>query len=45
MADHLVDIGPEGDGRGGTIVCAGTLEEVAQVETSWTGKFLVGELG
>jgi excinuclease ABC subunit A len=45
MADHIVDIGPEGGGRGGTIVCAGTPEEVAQVEASWTGKFLKGELG
>ena len=45
MADHIVDIGPEGGGRGGTIVCAGTPEEVAQVEASWTGKFLRGELG
>jgi excinuclease ABC subunit A len=44
MADHIVDIGPEGGGRGGTIVCAGTPEEVAQVEASWTGKFLKGEL-
>ncbi len=45
MADHIVDIGPEGGGRGGTIVCAGTPEEVALVEASWTGKFLKGELG
>ncbi|MBK9338057.1 MAG: excinuclease ABC subunit UvrA [Lewinellaceae bacterium] len=44
MADHIVDIGPEGGGRGGAIVCAGTPEEVAQVEASWTGKFLSGEL-
>jgi len=45
MADHIVDIGPEGGARGGTIVCAGTPEEVAQVEASWTGQFLRGELG
>jgi len=45
MADHIADIGPEGGGRGGTIVCAGTPEEVAQVEASWTGQFLKGELG
>ncbi|MFN0014162.1 MAG: excinuclease ABC subunit UvrA [Saprospiraceae bacterium] len=44
MADYIVDIGPEGGGRGGTILCAGTPEEVAKVETSWTGKFLQGEL-
>jgi len=44
MADHIVDIGPEGGARGGTIVCAGTPEEVAQVEASWTGQFLKNEL-
>ncbi|MBX2890846.1 MAG: excinuclease ABC subunit UvrA [Saprospiraceae bacterium] len=44
MADHIVDIGPEGGGRGGTIVCAGTPEEVAKVGTSWTGQFLRNEL-
>jgi excinuclease ABC subunit A len=45
MADYIVDIGPEGGGRGGHIVCAGTPEAVAQVEASWTGQFLQGELG
>jgi len=44
MADHVVDIGPEGGARGGTIVCAGTPEEVAKVEASWTGQFLKNEL-
>ncbi|MCW5922922.1 MAG: excinuclease ABC subunit UvrA [Saprospiraceae bacterium] len=44
MADHIVDIGPEGGGRGGTIVCAGTPEEVAKVGASWTGRFLQNEL-
>ena len=44
MADHVVDIGPEGGARGGTIVCAGTPEEVAKVEESWTGEFLKNEL-
>ncbi|GAB4493559.1 MAG: excinuclease ABC subunit UvrA [Saprospiraceae bacterium] len=44
MADHVVDIGPEGGARGGTIVCAGTPEEVAKVEESWTGQFLKNEL-
>lgn len=44
MADHVVDIGPEGGARGGMIVCAGTPEEVAKVEGSWTGQFLKGEL-
>ncbi len=44
MADHVVDIGPEGGARGGMIVCAGTPEEVAKVKESWTGQFLKGEL-
>ncbi len=44
MADHIVDIGPEGGARGGMIVCAGTPEEVAKSEGSWTGEFLKREL-
>jgi len=44
MADHIVDVGPEGGFRGGRIVAAGTPEEVAKVEESWTGKFLKDEL-
>ena len=44
MADHIVDIGPEGGARGGTIVCAGTPEDVAKVKDSWTGQFLLPEL-
>ena len=39
-ADHIVDLGPEGGLRGGTIVAQGTPEEVAQVEGSHTGAFL-----
>ncbi len=44
MADFLVDVGPEGGHRGGTIVATGTPEEVAKVAASWTGKFLEKEL-
>ena len=44
-ADHIVDLGPEGGERGGTIIAAGTPEEVAQVEGSFTGKFLKKMLG
>ncbi len=40
VADHLIDMGPEGGDRGGEIVAAGTPEEVAQVEASYTGQFL-----
>ncbi len=44
MADHVIDVGPEGGFRGGRIVASGTPEEVAKVEGSWTGMFLKGEL-
>ncbi len=39
-ADHLIDLGPEGGDAGGSIVAAGTPEEVAAVEESYTGQFL-----
>ncbi len=39
-ADWLVDLGPEGGDAGGTIVAAGTPEQVAKVEASHTGRFL-----
>jgi excinuclease ABC subunit A len=44
-ADHIVDLGPEGGERGGTIIATGTPEEIAQVEGSFTGKFLKKMLG
>ncbi|HEY1883918.1 MAG TPA: excinuclease ABC subunit UvrA [Candidatus Cybelea sp.] len=40
-ADYLIDLGPEGGDRGGTIVATGTPEEVAQNEASFTGEYLV----
>lgn len=39
-ADHVIDLGPEGGKEGGEVVCAGTPEEVAQCEKSYTGKYL-----
>lgn len=39
-ADYIIDLGPEGGVRGGTIVATGTPEEVAQNENSYTGQFL-----
>lgn len=39
-ADHVIDLGPEGGNRGGTIVAAGTPEEIAACEKSYTGEFL-----
>ena len=39
-ADHIIDLGPEGGHRGGTIVAEGTPEEVSQNIKSYTGKYL-----
>ena len=39
-ADWIVDLGPEGGDGGGTIIACGTPEEVAEVEESYTGKYL-----
>ncbi len=40
VADHIIDLGPEGGGRGGEIIATGSPEEVAQVESSHTGRFI-----
>ncbi|MDT8389664.1 MAG: excinuclease ABC subunit UvrA [Lentisphaeria bacterium] len=45
VADHLIDLGPEGGDEGGTIVAAGTPEQVAQHPRSYTGHFLREILG
>jgi len=39
-ADWIIDLGPEGGDRGGTVVATGTPEEIARHKTSWTGKWL-----
>jgi len=39
-ADYIIDLGPEGGEKGGRIVAAGTPEEVAAIEGSYTGRFL-----
>ncbi len=39
-ADHIIDLGPEGGDGGGTIVCAGTPEQLSECEKSYTGKYL-----
>lgn len=44
-ADYIIDIGPDGGDRGGTIVATGTPEEIAQVEKSYTGKYIAKILG
>ena len=41
VADHIIDLGPEGGDGGGTIVATGTPEEVCTVPESITGRFLV----
>ena len=45
VADHIIDLGPEGGNGGGTIVATGTPEEVAQNKKSFTGQYLTGMLG
>ena len=40
VADHIIDIGPEGGEKGGEIVAQGTPEQIAKIEASYTGKFL-----
>jgi excinuclease ABC subunit A len=39
-ADYLIDLGPEGGDKGGTLVCCGTPEEVAACDKSYTGRYL-----
>ncbi len=39
-ADYIIDIGPEGGNRGGTILAQGTPEEVAQIKESYTGQYV-----
>ena len=43
-ADYIIDIGPEGGDKGGTIIATGTPEEVAQSPISYTGKYVKREL-
>ena len=40
VADHIIDLGPEGGDLGGEVVATGTPEEVAKVKESYTGRFL-----
>ncbi|WP_337402841.1 excinuclease ABC subunit UvrA [Porcipelethomonas sp.] len=40
VADHIIDLGPEGGTGGGTVVACGTPEEVAECSQSYTGKYL-----
>ena len=40
VADYIIDLGPEGGNKGGTIIATGTPEKIAQVEESFTGLYL-----
>lgn len=44
LADYIIDMGPEGGSRGGTLLCSGTPEEVAKSRKGFTPKFLKQEL-
>ncbi len=44
VADHVIDLGPEGGHRGGEVVCEGTPEEITRVKESLTAKYLKEEL-
>jgi excinuclease ABC subunit A len=45
VADHIIDLGPEGGDEGGEIVAEGTPEKVALIKGSYTGRFLADLLG
>jgi excinuclease ABC subunit A len=44
VADHIIDLGPEGGKNGGEILCAGTPEIIAKIKKSFTSQFLKEEL-
>ena len=39
-ADYIIDMGPEGGDRGGTVIAQGTPEEIARCKTSYTGIYI-----
>ena len=43
--DYVIDLGPEGGDRGGTLVASGTPEDIAKCKDSYTGQFLKSKLG
>ena len=44
VADYIIDLGPEGGDKGGTLVASGTPEQVAKVKKSYTGQYIKQEL-
>ena len=45
VADHVIDLGPEGGAEGGTVIAEGTPEQIAACEGSFTGQYLKRLLG
>jgi len=45
VADHIIDIGPEGGKDGGRLLCSGSPEEIIQLNQSYTAKYLKEEMG
>lgn len=43
-ADYVIDMGPEGGAAGGTVIAAGTPEQIAEIPESYTGQFLKPKL-
>ena len=39
-ADYIIDMGPEGGDRGGTVIAAGTPEQIAEIPESYTGQYI-----
>ncbi len=44
LADHIIDLGPEGGSRGGTVLCTGTPEEIIKIKDSVTARYLKKEM-
>jgi len=44
VADHVIDIGPEGGRKGGQLIAKGTPEEISKMAHSFTGQYLKKEL-
>ena len=40
VADHIIDLGPEGGDKGGTVICTGTPEQIVKCSESYTGQYL-----
>jgi excinuclease ABC subunit A len=44
LADYIIDLGPEGGSRGGTVLCTGTPEEIIKIKDSVTARYLKKEM-